>query len=230
MARAVIRSAVDRVRSYARSRARSKQYSTVYRKYRDYTMIPKDYYIANLRISQMWPLPAGSVVECGTWRGGMIAGLADVLGPTRDYFLFDSFEGLPQAKEIDGEAAIRWQSDTSGPQYFDNCTAPIEIAERAMAMSLATRYQIFKGWFDRTLPTFRPPGPIALLRLDADWFESTITCLEFLYPLLAPKSIILVDDYYIWDGCSKAIHHYLARVDSTARIQRIDGVCTINLR
>ena len=26
----------------------------------------------------------------------MIAGIAEIFGPDRDYFLFDSFEGLPQ--------------------------------------------------------------------------------------------------------------------------------------
>ena len=48
--------------------------------------------------------------------------------PGRDYVLFDSFEGLPPAAEIDGENAIAWQADTTSPEYFDNCTAGEEVA------------------------------------------------------------------------------------------------------
>lgn len=44
-------------------------------------------------------------MECGVWRGGMIASISEILGNNREYYLFDSFEGLPQAKEIDGIAA-----------------------------------------------------------------------------------------------------------------------------
>src|SRR5690348_7511798 len=77
----------------------------IHAKYSDLTMIPASTYAKNLMIAENYirSVP-GCVVECGTWRGGMIAGIADVLGAERDYFLFDSFEGLPAAGEIDGTA------------------------------------------------------------------------------------------------------------------------------
>jgi hypothetical protein len=60
-------------------------------------------------------LSKGAVVECGTWKGGMSAALVEIGGPNRDYYFFDSFEGLPPAKEIDGEGAIAYQADTTSP-------------------------------------------------------------------------------------------------------------------
>jgi O-methyltransferase len=48
---------------------------------------------------------------------GMAAGLVSMLGGKREYFLFDSFEGLPKAREIDGRAALEWQSNTQSPAY-----------------------------------------------------------------------------------------------------------------
>ncbi len=51
----------------------------------------------------------GCVVECGVWRGGMSAGMAEVLGPDREYFLFDRFEGLPPATGPDGVYAKTWR-------------------------------------------------------------------------------------------------------------------------
>lgn len=70
-------------------------------KYRDFTIVPKSLYTANLHLAAKVRDVEGDVVECGTWRGGMIAGIADTLGANRRYHLFDSYEGMPPAKEID---------------------------------------------------------------------------------------------------------------------------------
>jgi O-methyltransferase len=141
----------------------------------------------------------------------MIAGLADVLGAEREYFLFDSFQGLPPATPMDGQSAKAWQSNTQGPTYYDNCSAPIEFAERAMRLSCARNYKIEKGWFSDTLPKFSPPCPIAILRLDGDWYESTTVALENLVKYVAHEGIVVIDDYYARDGCSRAVHDFLSR-------------------
>src|SRR5690348_13766037 len=75
------------------------QAATASRRYREYTMISTLGFVDNLMIAQRWAPPGGEVVECGVWRGGMVRGLARVLGPDRKYHLFDSFEGLPPAQE-----------------------------------------------------------------------------------------------------------------------------------
>jgi len=172
----------------------------------------------------------GCVIECGVWRGGMSAGIAEVLGPDRDYFLFDSFEGLPPATEADGNDAKNWQKDTQGTTYYDNCRAPVEFAARAMKLSGAPRHKLIKGWFEDTLPVFVPPFPIAILRLDGDWYESTMISLESLFEHLAPGGIVILDDYYAWDGCSRAVHDFLSRRQSTARVRQEYGVCVLEPR
>lgn len=146
-------------------------------KYRSFTMIPSETYVKNLALADKMRSISGCVVECGTWRGGMIAGIADVLGADRQYFLFDSFEGLPPARDVDGPSAKAWQANTTSSGYHNNCTASEEDARGAMEMSAASSFLTIKGWFDKTLPDFKPPSEIALLRLDADWYESTRVCL-----------------------------------------------------
>src|SRR5277367_3008793 len=88
--------------AFLRARRERAKLRAIYRKYRNYTMIPEDSYIRNLKIAKRLKAIPGNIVECGVWRGGMIAGIAEVLGPSREYVLLDSFQGLPPAKEIDG--------------------------------------------------------------------------------------------------------------------------------
>jgi len=195
------------------------------RRFRDHTMVGRRRYVANLLLAHEHRDVPGAVVECGVWRGGMIAGLATVLGPERSYVLFDSFEGLPDAQPIDGEAAAAYQRDTSSPDYHDNCAAEASFARRAMALAGIEEPRLVQGWFADTLPGHSWSEPIALLRLDGDWYESTMTCLENLYDQVAPGGLIILDDYYYWEGCAKALHDFLSRTKSSARIRELDGVC-----
>ncbi len=187
------------------------RYRALYQKYKDFTMIPEDYFRQNLALTEHFRSVPGAVVECGVWRGGMIAAMAELLGKDRTYYLYDSFEGLPPAQEIDGPGAKSWQEDKESAWYHDNCRAEQSYAERAMQQSNALNVTITKGWFAETLPRFPEEEPIAVLRLDGDWYESIMDCMNHLYPKLPVGGIIIIDDYYTWDGCSRAIHDYLSK-------------------
>lgn len=188
-------------------------------------MIPRPMFIDNLRVVSMAFHVPGCVVECGVWKGGMSAGIAAVLGPRRTYYLFDSFEGLPPAQPIDGASAIAWQNAPDKPGYYDNCSAGEEHARRAMKAARAQTVHIVKGWFNDTIPSFSPKEPIAVLRLDGDWYESTMVCLDHLFDKVSPGGVIILDDYYSWDGCSKATHDFLSRRSAVERIRALGSVC-----
>jgi O-methyltransferase len=208
------------------------EFEVIYEKYREFTMIPRDLFIGNLALCMLFKDVDGCVVECGVWKGGMIAAMAEIMGNYHDYFLYDSFEGLPEAQEIDGGAAISWQGDKESPFYFDNCKADMAYAERAMQMSGARNYKITKGWFSEALPHFSCDRGIAILRLDGDWYDSTMECLNDLYNKVNRGGIIIIDDYYVWDGCARAVHDFLsmthrkARNEVPARIRQSEaGIC-----
>ncbi len=182
-------------------------------------------YADNLALIAMFlrnqDLRAGSIVECGTWRGGMSAGMIEVAGTERQYYFFDSFEGLPPAGEQDGEQAKEFQKNTNSPAYYDNCRASLEEFEQTISMTRCPRKNIgiCKGFFASTLPDFSSP-PIAVLRLDADLYESTMTCLEKFWDHVLPGGLILIDDYYSWEGCSRAVHAFLARRGARERLHQ----------
>ena len=54
---------------------------------------------------------------------------------------------------------------------------------------------------------------IAILRLDGDWYESTKVALENLYDLVVSGGYIVIDDYYFWDGCKKAVNDFVSEKD-----------------
>jgi O-methyltransferase len=39
-------------------------------------------------------------------------------------------------------------------------------------------------------------------------------------PRLTPGGIVIVDDYYTWDGCTKAVHEYLAASGKPLRMRQ----------
>jgi O-methyltransferase len=191
------------------------RYHAIWRRFRAFTMVTRDAYLANLYLADKCladpRLDGAAVVECGTWRGGMAAGLATIGGPAREYHFFDSFAGLPPPTPEDGEFALSAQRDHTAELYFDNNTASLEEFMAALApVGLpAARLHVHKGLFADTLPGVEVPA-LALLRLDADWYGSTLQCLEKFWDRLLPGALVLIDDYYAWEGCTKAIHAFLA--------------------
>lgn len=204
------------------------RFKAIYKKFKDFTMVDRSNFCTNLDLCNKFSFVKGSIVECGTWKGGMIGGIASLLGVDRNYFLFDSFEGLPPVQEIDGESAINWQNDKASPIYYDNCKVSEEYALMAMKISGASKVNIVKGWFNDTLANTPIDGGIAILRMDADWYQSTFTILDALFPKVNRGGLIIIDDYYTWDGCSRAIHDYLSFHKRQERIYSYDNkICYI---
>ena len=123
---------------------------------------------------------------------------------------------------------MKWQKDTTSPIYFNNCATEMKFSVEAMKLSGVNQYEIVKGWFEKTLPNFRPSRPIAILRLDADWYDSTMQCLDNLYPFITKGGVIIIDDYYTWDGCRKAVYDFLSKNKLADKIFSSEhGVCYI---
>lgn len=148
---------------------------------------------------------AGAIVECGVFRGGAAAVMAWQSGGRRDLYLFDSFEGLPPPGVEDGEIARR--------QFQEGwCAGTVEDVHQAFRAAGAApeRVHIVKGWFADTFPRSDLP-PIALLHIDADWYDSVRLCLETWYDRVVPGGFVVLDDYGRWEGCTRATDEFLRR-------------------
>jgi hypothetical protein len=131
----------------------------------------------------------------------------------------DSFEGLPEAD------AERFPLDV-----------PLRLHEHQLAVGLdqvqdnfdrygllVDRLRFVKGWFRETMPGLvTEVGPIAVLRLDRDMYESTSDVLTHLEPLVSPGGYVIVDDYNGIDACKQAVTDYRGAQGITADIHEVD--------
>ncbi|HKB42103.1 MAG TPA: TylF/MycF/NovP-related O-methyltransferase [Gemmataceae bacterium] len=167
----------------------------------------------------------GAFVECGVWCGGASFLMADLLRQAgvrdRKVWLFDSFEGMPPPQPIDGPAALAWAQSPEKPWYSERVPFSLDkVRQNASRLGVDSHTEFVKGWFDRTLPASRAAVvPIALLRIDADWYSSVQCCLENLYDQVAEGGFVVLDDYYAYDGCAIAVHEFLARRRLPHRIE-----------
>jgi O-methyltransferase len=194
-------------------------YHEIYRLMAPYTVQTHEpSYHVNLELARDAAQVKGAFVECGVWKGGMIAGVAAMLGPARDYWLFDSFQGLPPPGPLDD-----WPRGAQASP--EELKVDATWAKEAMALAKIPSYHIVAGWFETTLPEAKFPDGIAYLRLDGDYYESTWDILVNLFSQVNDRGIVVVDDYYFFEGCARALHDYLSFNQCPERIQERGGVC-----
>jgi hypothetical protein len=70
---------------------------------------------------------------------------------------------------------------------------------------------------DTLAPGSTLPEAVCVLRLDTDWYASTLIELEALYPRLCAGGVLLLDDYGHWDGQRRAVEEYFERPDTDPR-------------
>jgi hypothetical protein len=91
------------------------------------------------------------------------------------------------------------------------------------------RVNLVAGQVEDTLPAASPPC-IALLRLDTDWYRSTLHELECLYPNLAPGGVLVIDDYGYFQGAKKAVDEYVEHNNLKLFLCRVDDSCRIAVK
>lgn len=164
----------------------------------------------------------GELVECGVGNGvhpaAMWRATADA-GEPRTIRLFDSFEGVPNG----GAHDVEWNRE------HGDGSGRLEPTGVAMASLFGVqsnlqrwgchgdRFVFHVGWFQDVLRVIGPAWQarydhlgadgIAFLRLDGDLYESTLVCLQHLYPLVVPGGIVVVDDWNL-DGCRCGVADY----------------------
>jgi O-methyltransferase len=192
-----------------------------YERFRPFTLVGierfYDVYTHTRHIAQAG-IP-GDFVECGVFLGGLMAAAAEFAAnfgiADRTFYLFDSFAGFPSGA---GDTDV-----TGKPISFGSHPNFKRRVEQTLALSKcgSNRFELVEGFVEETLK--RPPvDEIALLRLDTDYYESTIVELEALYPRLSVGGVLIIDDYGHFGGVRRAADEFLARQADRCALHRVD--------
>lgn len=163
----------------------------------------------------------GDVVECGVWRGGAMAFAKGVLAAhraERAVWLCDSFEGLPVPDRPEDTVDLR-------AERYPMLAVPANRV-RALFDRLALwddNVHLLEGWFEQTLPA-APIERISVLRLDGDYFASTITALTALYDKVSSGGFVIIDDYGALEPCRQATDAFRRDRGIDAAVTDIDGI------
>jgi hypothetical protein len=188
----------------------SVRYYLLFRKLKNYTMVEYDaqMQMRDLILDVDRRGIEGDIVETGCWKGGTAAFMAYVSkhnGSNRMTWMFDSFEGFPSLKENDAIGSPSPHVFTEG--YLATPVQDAHKITRILGVEQNTR--IVKGWFKDTLPK-AAIGKIAILRMDADFYEATMETLEALYDKVAKGGYVVIDDFQ-YEGCRRALYDFFSK-------------------
>lgn len=162
----------------------------------------------------------GDFIECGVWRGGSAILMAGMLAvreiSDRRVWLADSFQGLPPANpEKDGA----FDSSIVNAKGLAVSQETVQANFEELGL-LGENIRFLPGWFSETLPT-APIETIAILRLDGDFYDSTMDALTSLYAKVAPGGFVIIDDYAL-PFCRRAVEEFRAAHGVREPIEKID--------
>lgn len=169
------------------------------------------------------------LIETGTARGGSAIVLAAAKAAQRPLVVYDVFDTIPAPGEQDGEDAHdRYRTIAAGEArgldgeiyygYREDLYAEVRESFARLGLPVEEHaVELVKGLFEDTV---HPRGPVAFAHLDGDWYDSTMVCLERIAPRLSMGGRMVIDDYYNWSGCQRAVHDYFEGRDGFELVHR----------
>lgn len=161
----------------------------------------------------------GDVAEFGCYMGRTAAILAEAMAQCdhayggsqrmhglaqRKLWVFDSFEGFPQATTAPDKAAPHI---ASGAWAAGSCRggSPEEVRARCGNLIGLDRVAVGAGWFKDTLKTIPKDTRFAFVHMDCDFYESTYQVLDHLFErgMLSDGCALYFDDWYCNHGSPK---------------------------
>ena len=154
----------------------------------------------------------GAIVECGVFKGASFARFAmfrDLFSHAHSKRLvgFDTFGDFPEtAFEAD---KVRRESFVQAAGGRSLSTDQLRAMLRHKGCD--RNVDLVAGDVRETIPAYLAAHrelKISLLNLDTDVYEPAVVILEHLYPRLVPGGVLLLDDYGVFPGETRAVDDY----------------------
>ena len=153
----------------------------------------------------------GAIVECGVLKGCSLvrfASFRELFGNSfaKKIVGFDTFGAFPQA-DFEADKKMR-------QRHAEICGESISKEQLLKVLEykgLDKNVELIEGDIAETLPQYLSDHyelKISLLNLDVDIYEPSKVALECLYPRLLKGGILILDDYGVFPGETKAVDDY----------------------
>ena len=159
----------------------------------------------------------GDIVDCGVFAGVSLvrfAAFTNLLeNPySRKIIGFDTFNEFPTTTfEQDQQHRTQFINEAGSKSISKKQL--LEIFERKKTRNIV---ELVEGDIVKTVPEYvssHPEMKIALLNLDVDIYEPSVTILKYLYPKVVKGGVLILDDYGRFPGETKAVDDYFKNED-----------------
>jgi len=164
----------------------------------------------------------GDIVECGVFKGASLVRFAMFRELVKSKHIkrilgFDSFSAFPETSFVPD---IQMRVD-----FVEECGEQSISTEQLMEVlkfkNCDYDTELIAGNITETIPEYLSKNPdlkISLLNLDTDIYEPSVTILENFYPRLQKGGVLILDDYNVFPGETKAVDDYFK--DKNVSIKR----------
>jgi hypothetical protein len=154
----------------------------------------------------------GAIVECGVFKGASFVRFAMFRNLFENPYAkkiigFDSFGDFP---ETEFEADKKLREHIVKEAGLQSISAD-QLTEVLKNKECVHNTELIAGDITKTVPDYVEKNPqlkISLLNLDTDIYEPSATILEQLYPKIEHGGILILDDYGVFPGETKAVDDY----------------------
>ncbi|MCH3964314.1 MAG: TylF/MycF family methyltransferase [Clostridium sp.] len=154
----------------------------------------------------------GAVIECGLFKGISLKRFIcyrDLLENknSRKIIGFDIFGKFPTTLFQDDKGKREKFIREAGEEGISKN----QLVEVLSKNEIYNNIELIEGDINETVPKFvrnHSELKIALLNLDTDIYEPAVTVLENLYPRIVKNGILILDDYGVFPGETKAVDEF----------------------
>ena len=153
----------------------------------------------------------GDVIECGVFKGISLTRFLTFREILENYnsrkiYGFDVFGKFPKPKNKDDNSFLKKWEKSAGDGI------DVKELNNILVEKKFSNFSLVKGDVKKTIPNLIKSHPglkISLLHLDMDIYEPTKFVLNKLFPYVVKGGIILIDDYNMVFGATKATDEFL---------------------
>lgn len=169
-------------------------------------------FLAHYELYKMTRDLPGAIVECGVYKGVSFVRFAGFrslfeIPYSRKLIGFDTFGKFPETKYKDDKKYRDRLVKISGEQSISKEQLLAVLKNKGADKNT----ELVEGDVVKTIPKYIKENPhlkISLLNLDTDIYEPSVTILKYFWPRIVKGGVLILDDYGVFPGETKAIDEY----------------------